>query len=102
MSRRLSKDTGSFCLKNFAGNFLLFLLLFTLTFSFLGGQALSSADKVQTTKKAMAVKVSKEKKFVLDWLGQKEQLEFFGHISDRIWSFAELGLQEYKSSSLLA
>jgi len=102
MSRIFSKKTGSFSLKNVAGNFLLFLFLFGLMFLFLGTQILAAAEKVQTAKKTNAVKVSKEKKFVLDWLGQKEQIEFFGHISDRIWSFAELGLQECKSSSLLA
>ena len=31
-----------------------------------------------------------------------QQFEKFGKISDAIWSYAELGLQEYKSSKLLA
>ncbi|MCR4395984.1 MAG: amidohydrolase [Candidatus Saccharicenans sp.] len=52
--------------------------------------------------KKVTAKLSREKKYVLDWLGQKEQLEYFGRISDRIWSYAELGLQEFKSSQLLA
>ena len=43
-----------------------------------------------------------EKKFVLDWLNQPKNIEKFGKISDAIWSYAELGLQEYKSSKLLA
>jgi len=43
-----------------------------------------------------------EKQFVLDWLSQPLQLEKYGKISDAIWSYAELGLQEYKSSKLLA
>lgn len=47
-------------------------------------------------------KIEKEKKFILDWLSQPETVEKFGRISDSIWSFAELGLQEYKSSKLLA
>ncbi len=47
-------------------------------------------------------KVEREKKFVLDWLGQPEIVEKFGQIADSIWSFAELGLQEYRSSKLLA
>lgn len=47
-------------------------------------------------------KIEKEKKFVLDWLGQAEIVEKFGQISDAIWSFAELGLQEHRSSKLLA
>jgi aminobenzoyl-glutamate utilization protein B len=47
-------------------------------------------------------KVSKEKKLVLDWLSQPEIVEKFGKISDTIWSYAELGMQEFKSSKLLA
>ncbi len=69
--------------------FLIFLLSLSLTF------ALQAAQKSQQ-------KLSPEKKFILDWLGQKEQIEFFGRISDRIWSYAELGFQEFKSSKLLA
>ena len=45
--------------------------------------------------------ISQEKQHVLDWLGQPEVVERFGDISDAIWSYAELGLQEYKSSALL-
>jgi len=47
-------------------------------------------------------KVSKEKKLVLDWLSQPQVVENFGKISDSIWSYAELGMQEFKSSKLLA
>jgi hypothetical protein len=47
-------------------------------------------------------KVSKEKKLVLEWLSQPEVVEKFGKISDMIWSYAELGMQEFKSSKLLA
>jgi aminobenzoyl-glutamate utilization protein B len=45
--------------------------------------------------------ISAEKKFVLDWLSQPAVIEEFGRISDTIWGFAELGLQEFKSSALL-
>lgn len=48
------------------------------------------------------VKIAKEKQLVLNWLGQPQTVEKFGKISDAIWSYAELGLQEYKSSKLLA
>ena len=41
---------------------------------------------------------SKEKQDALDWLSQPEVLRRFGGISDAIWSYAELGLQEHKSS----
>ena len=43
-----------------------------------------------------------EKQAVLDWLSQTKVVEKFGKISDAIWSYAELGLQEFKSSKLLA
>ncbi len=46
--------------------------------------------------------VSQEKKFVLQWLNQPQIIEQFGKISDSIWSYAELGMQEFKSSALLA
>lgn len=43
----------------------------------------------------------KQKKFALDYLSQPEVMEEFGKVSDKIWGFAELGLQEFKSSALL-
>jgi len=43
----------------------------------------------------------KQKKYALDWLSKPEVVEDFGEISNQIWGFAELGLQEYKSSALL-
>ncbi|MFC1562975.1 amidohydrolase [candidate division KSB1 bacterium] len=46
--------------------------------------------------------IAKEKQFVLDWLGQPRIVEKYGKISDAIWSYAELGLQEFKSSKLLS
>lgn len=51
---------------------------------------------------AEKAKVSKEKRTVLDYLSRTEIVEKFGRISDSIWSFAELGMQEFKSSRLLA
>jgi len=45
--------------------------------------------------------ISQEKQHVLNWLSKPEVIERFGRISDAIWSYAELGLQEYKSSLLL-
>ena len=47
-------------------------------------------------------KVAKEKKLVLEWLSHPEIVEKFGKISDAIWEYAELGMQEFKSSKLLA
>jgi len=48
-----------------------------------------------------AAKNYKEKKTALSWLEQEETIEKFGQISDKIWHFAELGMQEFKSSALL-
>jgi len=59
------------------------------------GQASGQAAKAK-------VKMAKEKQYVLDWLGKPETIEKFGKISDRIWEYAELGLQEFDSSKLLA
>ena len=42
------------------------------------------------------------KQYVLDYIGKPESFEKYGRISDVIWSYAELGLQEFKSSALLA
>jgi len=44
----------------------------------------------------------KGKQHALDWLAQEKVVEKFGKISDQIWNFAELGMQEFKSSELLA
>ncbi len=67
-----------------------------LLFAILLPAALSLTLQAQTTDLAA------EKKLVLDWLAQPQVLEKFGRISDSIWSYAELGLQEHKSSKLLA
>jgi aminobenzoyl-glutamate utilization protein B len=42
-----------------------------------------------------------EKKFVFDYLSQAEQFQKFAKISDAIWSYAELGLQEHKTAKLM-
>lgn len=51
---------------------------------------------------AAKTKIAKEKQLVLDWLSRTETVEKFGRISDRIWEYAELGLQEFNSAKLLA
>jgi aminobenzoyl-glutamate utilization protein B len=43
-----------------------------------------------------------EKQIVLDYLNQPEIVKKFGEISDAIWFYAELGLQEFRSSKLLS
>jgi len=51
---------------------------------------------------APKTKIAKEKQLVLDWLSRPEVVERFGQVSDAIWDYAELGLQEFRSSKLLA
>jgi aminobenzoyl-glutamate utilization protein B len=43
----------------------------------------------------------KAKKSALDYLSDSLIVKKFGKISDAIWNFAELGMQEFKSSALL-
>lgn len=67
--------------------------------SFLGAMGVSLLSLLLAS--AAPAAVSPEKQSVLDWLSQPETITKFGKISDSIWSYAELGLQEYKSSALL-
>ncbi len=69
-----------------------FMILFVLVAFFIGMNSSVFA----------AAKKQKEKTFALEWLGQTETIEKFGKISDAIWSYAELGMQEFKSSKLLS
>jgi len=50
---------------------------------------------------APGAEVSQEKQSALDWLSRPETVAKFGRISDAVWSYAELGLQEHRSSALL-
>ncbi len=68
-------------------------LVFLLALSLVPGPAAGAPAKV---------KIAKEKQAVLDWLARPETFEKFGKISDSIWEYAELGLQEFRSSKLLA
>ncbi|MBK7628616.1 MAG: hypothetical protein IPJ16_15710 [Bacteroidales bacterium] len=43
----------------------------------------------------------KAKKTALEYLGDSTAIRKFGTISDAIWGYAELGMQEFKSSALL-
>lgn len=70
---------------------LTFVLLFTIT------TFLFSQDVKQVNRESYP-----EKKHALDFLSKKKNIEQFGEISDKIWSYAELGMQEFKSSELLA
>jgi len=43
-----------------------------------------------------------EKQMAFDWLDQPRIIEKYGRMNDVIWSYAELGMQEFKSSELVA
>jgi len=43
----------------------------------------------------------KAKKSALDYLNNNEIVMKFGIISDSIWNYAELGMQEFRSSAIL-
>ena len=43
----------------------------------------------------------KSKKYLLEYLSDADIVKKYGQISDAIWSYAELGMQEFKSSALL-
>ncbi len=68
-------------------------LAFVLVLGFAAGPAAGAPAKP---------KIAKEKQAVLDWLSRPGTVETFGKISDSIWEYAELGLQEFRSSKLLA
>jgi aminobenzoyl-glutamate utilization protein B len=51
--------------------------------------------------KSKAPKIGPEKTMVLDYLNQPEVIELYGKLSDELWAYPELGLQEFKSSGLL-
>jgi len=42
-----------------------------------------------------------EKQMAFDWLDQPQIIELYGKMSDVLWSYAELGMQEFKSYKLL-
>jgi aminobenzoyl-glutamate utilization protein B len=70
------------------------LLFFALSFSI-------SAQKKPDSGFLGKAELYKAKKSAMDYLGDDLVLQKFGIISDSIWNFAELGMQEFKSSALL-
>lgn len=71
------------------------IIFFTLSVSLNFSQKKSDGD---FTGKA---DLYKAKKRALDFLGDSMTVKQFGIISDSIWGFAELGMQEFRSSALL-
>jgi len=64
--------------------------------------ALAASAGIPAAAVPAKAKIPKEKAFVLDWLSRPDVVEKYGTISDTIWDYAELGLQEFNSSRLLA
>jgi len=64
-------------------------------------EQVAGPDGADATASPAAGEVSAVKRSVLEWLGQPAVIDRFGEISDRIWEYAELGLQEHRSSALL-
>jgi aminobenzoyl-glutamate utilization protein B len=81
-------------LKSF-DQFLIVLIFFCLT-----GNLIQAQKKVE---KEIPLKADlyKAKKTALEFLGDSLTLRKFGVISDSIWRFAELGMQEFRSSAIL-
>lgn len=79
-------------MKHSSPNFCKLIFFLTISFPFI---VFGKTDKSK-------IQISPEKKFVLENLSQPAAIEKFGKISDAIWSYAELGLQEFKSSALLS
>lgn len=41
------------------------------------------------------------KQYILEWLDQENVQKYFAEMNDAIWSYAELGLEEYKTADLV-
>jgi len=72
-----------------------YILFIALTISF----SLFSQETVDSVKVADNYP---SKEYALNYLSQEKNIDKFGTIAGQIWSFAELGMQEFKSSELLA
>jgi len=70
--------------------YILILVQFIFIYSLIHSQTSENKD------------ISLEKQHVLNYLSQPEIIEKFGKVSDIIWTYAELGLEEYRSSKLLS
>ncbi len=78
-------------------NYVIILLCIVLGFS----PGKSSAQSEENKELPGKADLYKEKKTALNYLDNAATMEKYGKISDEIWSCAELGMQEFKSSALL-
>jgi aminobenzoyl-glutamate utilization protein B len=75
--------------------FLLLFMIMLISAEFLPGQ------KKVTDEFLGKADLYKAKKTALEYLDESQVVKRFGIISDSIWNFAELGMQEYRSSAIL-
>lgn len=80
---------------NIIGTILILITLFFITNSSLLAQKKSEGSYLGKAD------LYKAKRTALDYLGDSAAVRKFGTISDAIWGYAELGMQEFKSSALL-
>jgi aminobenzoyl-glutamate utilization protein B len=73
-------------------------ILFIFCFILFTYQASAQKRNEETADKA---DLYKAKKTALEYLGDSLIIRKYGNISDAIWNFAELGMQEFKSSAIL-
>ena len=78
----------------------LIALLFLVTLLLVPGNRLLSQEKPEEGFLGKA-DMYRAKEDALDYLSQKSVIEKYGIISDSIWLFAELGMQEFRSSDIL-
>lgn len=64
--------------------------------------AMAAPAKNKGPKKDPALGVTElAKQYILEWLDQENVQKYFAEMNDAIWSYAELGLEEYKTADLV-
>jgi aminobenzoyl-glutamate utilization protein B len=78
-----------------------FRCILIITVLILNSAIIINGQKKEEGKYLGKADMYKAKKTALDYLGEGSVIERYGRISDSIWNYAELGMQEFKSSALL-
>jgi aminobenzoyl-glutamate utilization protein B len=80
------------------------ILNLTVCFIFIAassGNFIASGQKKKAETPSAKAELYKAKKTALDYLSGSEIINKYGAISDSIWNYAELGMQEFRSSAIL-
>lgn len=77
------------------------LLLFVISIGLLSSITESAAQSRKDDGFLGKADMYRSKRTAIDYLSQGDVVEKFGRIGDSIWHFAELGMQEFKSSAIL-